>query len=226
MRYLLIVFTILCGFGVLAAQEAEVPEKALCAVCAVRGETELEKVKAHATYEGDAYYFCSSGCKDEFLQDPQAYLPPKLPRPAPAFVVETLDGDDVALTDYAGQVVLLDFWATWCKPCVEIMPRLQALHDAHSARGLVVLGVSIDEEKDRRDKIEKFLRKQKITYPIAIDAKAVPAWHQFKVKAIPAMFLLDRDGQIVRQWLGRIAHDDVSAAVESLMAPKGNKQKE
>ncbi|MCY3765670.1 MAG: redoxin domain-containing protein [Gemmatimonadetes bacterium] len=195
--------------------ESRIPDKALCSVCALMGgETELEKVRTHSEHDGKSYYFCSKDCKKEFDSDPIAFLPPVFPRPAPAFVVETLEGADRAVADLEGKVVLLDFWATWCEPCLETMPRLQKLHDANSGKGLEVWGVSIDEDKNRVDKIRKMIYKLGISYPIFVDAKPTPAWYRFRVKAIPAMYLIDRDSQIVAQWTGNIDFVDVEKEVQ------------
>jgi thiol-disulfide isomerase/thioredoxin len=209
--------------SLLPAQEAEaVPEKALCVVCALNdGEKEFEKVKAHSEHEGKAYYFCSAGCKKEFDSDPAGYLPPQLPRPAPAVVVETLAGDNVALTDYKGKVVLLDFWATWCKPCIKMMPQLQQLYDTYADQGLVVLGVSIDDDKNRIRKIEKFVDKVGVSYPIFSDAKQDPAWNIFRVKVLPTLFLIDEKGQVVAQWTGEIDHKLVEDEIAGRMVSQG-----
>ena len=73
-----------------------------------------------------------------------------------------LEGGDKALGDLQGKVVLVDFWATWCEPCLEAMPRLQKLYSAYSAKGFDVWGVSIDEDKDRVEKIKKMVDKMDI----------------------------------------------------------------
>ena len=195
------------------AKENGGPDKALCSVCAIRGETEEEKVKAQAGHDGKVYYFCSKNCKKEFDLDPAAYLPPQLPRPAPPLSIESLEGEPVNLGDYEDKLVVLDFWATWCKPCIEVMQDLQRLYDKYSENGLVVLGVSIDEGKDRIKKIRKFVDKVGVSYPIFSDARSTPAWHTFKVKAIPALFLIDRDRQIVAQWLGGVEHQAVESEI-------------
>ena len=197
-------------------QAQEKPKKALCAVCAVHGETEMEKVKAHAEHEGRGYYFCSDNCRKEFLLDPAAYVPAKLPRPAPSFVVETLDGRDVA-SDFAGKVTLVDFWATWCKPCEKIMPELQRLSEKYGGKGFRVLGISIDEDKDRVSRINKYLKKHNISYPVFSDAKKVPAWHRYRVRAVPAMFLVDRSGQVVAEWRGSVDHEALAREVARLV---------
>ncbi len=221
MRYWRFLFPmVLAGSAALMA-EVQVPDKALCTVCALRGgETELEKVKAHSEHDGKAYYFCSEECKVEFDSDPVAYLPPVFPRPAPDCVVEMLDGGDMALEDMKGRVVLVDFWATWCKPCLETMPRLQELHGAYSDRGFDVWGVSIDEEKDRVRKIRRMVGKLDVSYPIFVDAKETPAWYQFKVKAIPAMYLVDGESRIVAQWTGKIDYEEVEKEVLKQLAKR------
>lgn len=204
----------LVAFPLSITAENARPKKAMCPVCAVRGETEEEKVKAHREKDGKAYYFCSKGCAKEFDADPTAFVPPELPRPAPGIVVETLDGEAVDLSAFKGKVVVLDFWASWCKPCVEMMPSLQKIHDAYADRGVTVVGVSIDEGKDRVKKIRKFVEKVGVTYPIYSDARPTPAWHTFKVKAIPALFLIDREGRIVAQWLGTVDHGALEAEIK------------
>ncbi len=214
MRYFYLLCTILLfDPAILIAQKQQVPDKALCVVCALKGETEPEKVKAHKEHDGKTYYFCSKNCKEEFDADPVAYLPPQLPRPAPGFVVETLDGSSASLKDFENKIVLLDFWATWCKPCLENMPCLQQLYNSYSDKGFVVLGISIDEGEDRVKKIKKFIDKAGISYPIFSDAKHTPAWHIFKVKAIPALFLIDGNKQVVAQWTGKIDHNQIKNEV-------------
>ena len=104
MRYCNFLFLIVLASSATLIAEAQIPAKALCSVCALKGgETELEKVKAHSEHDGKAYYFCSENCKKEFDSDPVAYLPPAFPRPAPACVVEMLEGGDKALGGFAGQ---------------------------------------------------------------------------------------------------------------------------
>jgi glutathione peroxidase-family protein len=93
------------------------------------------------------------------------------------------------------------------------MPKLQNLYRIYSDKGFEVLGVSIDEDEDRVKKIKRMVNKMDISYPVSLDAKQTPAWHQFKVKAIPAMYLLDRESQIVAQWTGKIDYEEVEQEV-------------
>jgi len=192
--------------------------KAVCTVCRVmRGETEAEPVKAVREYQGTRYGLCSTKCAKEFDADPAAFVPPVLPRPAPAFALEDLSGGPLSNDALKGTVVLLDFWATWCAPCRKSMPGLQALHDEYAARGFRVVGVSIDE--DGRDKVAAYVAGRKLTYPIALDAKANPAWEAFRVKAVPAAYLIDREGRSVAQWTGAAADArELRSRIESLLA--------
>ena len=190
---------------VLAPVARAAPAKAICLVCRVQhGEAEEEPVKAVRVHDGKEYGFCSEKCARAFALDPAAYLPPELPRAAPAFSVTDLAGKPIANRDLAGKVVLLDFWATWCAPCRKSMPELQALHEKYAGRGFSVLGISIDEGGPA--KVRKFVQSKRFTYPIAMDSAKSPAWEAFGVKAVPAAFLLDREGRIAAQWTGSPAN--------------------
>ncbi len=193
---------------------AQQPETAVCPVCHVNeGSNKLEKVVASSTHNGATYYFCSKNCKKIFDGDPEAYLPPVLPRPAPNFVVKKLAGEIIALEKFRGQVVLLDFWATWCKPCVKSMPALQQLHDRFSPKGFSVLGISTDANGAKH--VPPFLTKHKISYPIFLDSTDEPAWEKYKVKVLPMLFLIDRKGQIVQQWTGEVDPQELERAIAS-----------
>ena len=217
----LLVMILMVGVGIgSAAPPAAVAETRVCPVCRVReGPREPEEVRAWRTHETLRYGFCSEKCAREFATDPAAYTPPTFPRPAPALPVSDLGGAPLAWEGLKGRVVLVDFWATWCAPCRKSMPELQALHDRHSARGFMVVGVSIDEGKALR-KVRKFVSSRNITYPIAIDAGSPPAWERFRVKAVPAAFLVDRQGRIVAQWTGQSADvRELEQKLVSLLAP-------
>jgi thiol-disulfide isomerase/thioredoxin len=174
-------------------------ERAPCVVCVtLEGTKEPEEVHAWRTVDGVRYAVCSEECAKKFDAEPAAWLPPEFPRPAPALDAVDFAGKPLGLDAFKGKVVLLDFWATWCAPCRKSMPDLQALHAKFGSRGLVVLGVSIDEGKAKQ-KARDLVAKKKYGYRFAFDDAA---WQRYGVKAIPAAFLLDRQGQIVAQWTG------------------------
>ena len=97
------------------------------------------------------------------------------------------------------------------------MPELQRLHDRYSSRGFTVIGISIDE--GGTSKVRKYVTTKKLTYPIAVDASRNPAWESFRVKAVPAAYLLDREGRIVAQWTGSPASsDELEKKIQELLA--------
>ncbi|MDZ7268713.1 MAG: redoxin domain-containing protein [candidate division KSB1 bacterium] len=199
------------------AATSQTPEQALCAVCRVlEGTTTPEKVAASTIYQGQTYYFCAKRCQERFAQDPEAYVPPVLPRPAPSFTVKTLTGEAVTLASFHGRVVLLDFWATWCKPCVRTVPKLQKVHAQFADSGFSVVGIAVNEKGVKP--VQSFQQKHKLTYPIFMDDADKPAWETYRVKVIPAMFLIDRQRKIVQQWVNEPDFNEVTAAIHRLVA--------
>lgn len=210
--------TVLAGLAGLVPLQAETPDKALCHVCRVHeGEAEPEPVKASAVFEDETYHFCSETCRDKFLEDPLAYVPPVFPRPLPSFEVESFAGDTVSSETFGGRVTLLDFWATWCPPCLETMPKLDKLHARLADRGFQVAGISIDEGEDGAKKAHRFVEKRGFEYPMHMDGGELPAWAALHVRAVPTMFLVDAQGQIVAQWSGHVDMDDVTRKVEAVL---------
>jgi peroxiredoxin len=139
---------------------------------------------------------------------------------APDFELATLEGGTVRLSDLRGQVVVLNFWASWCPPCRAEMPDLQALHDAYAGRGVVVVSVNStvqDDEQAARDFAAEF----GLTFPVPPDP-AGEATRAYQVQALPTTFVIDRAGVIDRVIvggpLGRSALDSV---VLDLLAGEG-----
>jgi len=116
-----------------------------------------------------------------------------LGEPAPDFALETPDGDKLALADFAGKPVILNFWATWCRPCQIEMPYLQTAHNLHAEKGLVVLGVDVGE---RSDVVKPFLEQLGLTFPVVLDQNSRVA-DQYRVYSYPTTYLIDRDGRVV-----------------------------
>ncbi len=118
---------------------------------------------------------------------------------APDFTLPTLAGDSLRLSDLRGQIVVLNFWATWCAPCIEEIPELIKLHDELNPHGLTVLGVSLDEEGP--DLIKPFTDRFGITYPIPLDDGAVAEAYG-GIWALPTTYVIDAEGQIVQRVIG------------------------
>jgi len=121
---------------------------------------------------------------------------------APDFTAQTLDGQTVRLSDFRGRVVLLNFWATWCPPCVREIPRLVRVADAYKNDGLVVLGLNTTFQDDRA-KVEQFTREQGISYPVLLDPDGV-ASEKYPARLMPTTVLIDRQGQMVHIKVGEV----------------------
>jgi thiol-disulfide isomerase/thioredoxin len=198
-------------------EPSEIPDKAICRACEIRGSAHGEEdVAAWREFEGATYYFCSKACAEAFDGFPGAYAEHPVPRPAPNAVVIGLSGEEIRLDELEGQVVLLDFWATWCAPCLKAMPKLNALQEKWAHENFTVLGVSIDEKGSKV--VPRFLQKRELDYPIALDATGEPAWYAYQVAAIPTMFLIDQERRIVAEWRGEIDTDSVIREVERLLS--------
>ncbi len=123
-------------------------------------------------------------------------------------------GAELGLLDYRGDVVLLNFWATWCVPCVQEMPLLEELSQRLKARGLIVLGVSLDEEGWRA--IVPFLTRNDIRYSIAVPSQNMLEPPYDEIQALPSSLLIDRSGRIAAVHPGVIDRS-IEAQIEKLL---------
>ena len=184
----------------------DLPPLAKCLMCTDEGD---EKPAGGLMYKGKAYYFCNANEIRAFKKDPEAYVPAVLPRALPAFELKDEAGKVWNAEAMKGKLVLIDFWATWCKPCIEMFPTIHKLREKNASKGFEVLSVSIDE---KRPELDKFLKKHSFSNPVLHDTKKT--WNAFGVKAIPAMFLV-KDGKIVAQWTGKVDEKTLAAAIQS-----------
>jgi peroxiredoxin len=151
-------------------------------------------------------------------QDPLKALDlikPTRVHPARDFVVPTPDGKSLKLADYRGQVVFLNFWATWCPPCREEMPAMERLYQRYKDRGFAVLAVSVDSDLVL---VPPFVKQNKLTFPIGHDPKMATA-ERYGVRALPSSFLIDRRGNLGALAIGPRAWDTKPAyvVIESLL---------
>ena len=141
-------------------------------------------------------------------------------KPAPSFPVDAWRNtpDNVrSLADLKGKVVVLDFWATWCQPCIKEMPGLIALREKEGPRGLEIVGITENRDSQTTEQVDRFLAERKLPYPIAILASN-DASRAFGVGAIPHVFVLDRAGNVRYQKIGAGQGEEVAKVVAELLA--------
>lgn len=111
---------------------------------------------------------------------------------APDFTLEALDGESVRLAQLRGEVVLINFWATWCPPCRDEMPAIQEAYDEHRDEGLVVLAVNLMESDAQ---VKDFVEETRLTFPILMDSRGSVA-KRYRVQSLPTTYFVDRFGVI------------------------------
>lgn len=134
---------------------------------------------------------------------------------APDFRLPRLNGETLRLSDYRGQVVLLNFWATWCPPCRAEVPDLIELQRELGPDGLEVIGVSLDEEGF--EAVRPFAEQHGITYPLVVDDGSVAAEYG-SLYALPTTLVIDKQGRIARRVIGLFPTEEMRPVLEELLA--------
>jgi peroxiredoxin len=135
--------------------------------------------------------------------------------PAPDVRLTSLTGLSTRLSALEGQVVVLNFWATTCAPCVTEMPQLAALYRSHATRGLAIWAVAMSY--DRPDLVVDFTRRFGLPFPVALDLDGGIVRAFEPVDAVPTTVLIDRDGHVVRRYVGAIDFADLTPRIEAAL---------
>jgi len=139
-------------------------------------------------------------------------IPVEVNYAAPALALSDLGGKQHSLTDYHGQVVLVNLWATWCPPCKAEMPTLEAYYQAHQSDGFVTVAVN---DGDPNESVASFVREYDLSFPIWLDPTYQATDHAFKTRNLPSSFVIDREGNVRLRWVGEIDH----ASLEKYVTP-------
>jgi len=140
---------------------------------------------------------------------------------APDFQLPALTGPPVELSALRGHLVLVNFWATWCAPCVAEMPSLDRLHRRLRDEGLVVLAVAVDEDADV---LRRWVEARRLTLAILHDPRGRDVAARYGVSGYPVSFLVDRDGRVLENYVGPVEWDDPAAVAHyrGLLAGRGS----
>lgn len=135
---------------------------------------------------------------------------------APDFKLPLVSGDSLQLSDLRGRVVVLNFWATWCAPCLYEIPDLWDLHQELEDKGLSVVGVSLDTEP--ASLVQSFLDDRGAHYPNVLDPEAITAEAYGGVFGLPTTFVIDQAGRIVHRSMGIFPFEQMRPLLEELLA--------
>ncbi len=153
-----------------------------------------------------------------FLLTGMAAKPPLVGGPAPDFQLDQLNGPSTKMSNYRGKVVLLNFWATWCTPCIKEMPEIQAAYEKLKDEGFVVLALNFGEETE---KAEKLVKEMGLTFPILLD-REVEVAERHRVVSLPVTFFIDPNGVIKEQVFGGgLTLDQITEAFHRLQRKAG-----
>ena len=162
------------------------------------------KAPAHFAFAPCALLALAAGASAGAASEPPA---------APDFTRADLAGTPIKLTEFRGKVVLLNFWATWCAPCLIEMPRFSQWQRAYGTRGLQVLGVSMD---DAREPVLRLARQHPPAYPLIMGDAALAKLYG-GVYGLPTSFLIDTQGRIVARYRGEADLKGLEAKILSLL---------
>lgn len=116
----------------------------------------------------------------------------------PDITLSDLSGNRVSLSDFKGKVVILDFWATWCGPCVAEIPHFKELHETYHDRGLEIVGVSVDPNAE--EVVPPFVEEHAVPYTILLGDPGLQT--KYNLRGLPTTFVIDKKGQVAQKFLG------------------------
>jgi peroxiredoxin len=134
---------------------------------------------------------------------------------APDFELKDLSGQKIRLSDYRGQVVLINFWATWCFYCRTEFPAIQAAYERNQEQALVVLAVNV---QDRRESVQEYARELGLTFPVLLDPLG-RASGSYRARGLPTSYFVDQEGVIVLKQVGPVNE----AMIEEVLQQAGAK---
>jgi cytochrome c biogenesis protein CcmG/thiol:disulfide interchange protein DsbE len=135
-------------------------------------------------------------------------------KPAPNFKLIAYDGNVVELAKLKGKVVVVNFWATWCGPCRQEIPGFMDFHTQYKEKGVVVVGVSLDQ--DGWEVVKPYVERTKINYPVVVDDGSLAEAYEIP-NAIPATYVVDKKGNIAKSHIGFMTKSQLEGIIKPLL---------
>jgi peroxiredoxin len=140
--------------------------------------------------------------RDVSLQNDLSTVPVEVNFPAPELTLSDIQGNSRSLADYRGQVILVNLWATWCPPCKEEMPTLQAFYNKYRQNGFMIIAIN---DGDPSPDVLQFVEEYKLSFPVWLDPTYIATEQAFKTLNLPSSFVIDREGIVRQTWVGGIS---------------------
>lgn len=155
----------------------------------------------------------TAGLQTGIVQEGKA----SLGEPVPDFSLETPDGGQISLAQFAGQPMVINFWATWCRPCAVEMPLFEAAQHMYGDQGLAIIGVNVGEPTAL---VKPFLEERGLTFPVALDLNSRVA-DQYNIYSYPTTYFVDRDGKVINIRRGMFANQfDLDQGINLILAER------
>ncbi|SET38313.1 Peroxiredoxin [Salinibacillus kushneri] len=135
--------------------------------------------------------------------------------PAPDFTLQTIDGKQVQLSDFIGQKVMLNFWATWCKPCQKEMPEMQTFHEKFGDK-MKILAVNVTGYETSKDNVKDFIDEFNLSFPIPLDQDLKVSVDQYQLFNFPSTFFINTKGEVVEKYSGSITLETLEEKMKQL----------
>jgi thiol-disulfide isomerase/thioredoxin len=138
------------------------------------------------------------------------------PIPLPEFNLPDVEGNQHNISEWQGKIRIINFWATWCPPCIKEIPEFIALQEQYAAKGVQFIGIAIDDQES----VEKYLASTKINYPILIgEVNGIALAHQLGniIDAVPFTLIVNQQGQIIHRQPGEFSREQIMAIIKPLL---------